>query len=79
MSYGQHMNELAEIAQKVWGCPDLKDKRNLLKRAVSTFKYKAKIPQFLEAIAKADANTCDFIASNLALNKTDKVVDLLPR
>jgi len=79
MSYGKHMNDLSEICAKVWECVEVKDKRNLLKRAVATFKYKAKADQFIEYIAKADANTCDFLASNLILNRTDKVVGLLPR
>lgn len=79
MSYGQHMNELNDICTKVWSCSDVLIKRNLLKRAVATFKYKAKAKEFLDKIASADAKTCDFLASNLILNKTDKVVSMLPR
>lgn len=79
MSYGKFMNELTETCTKVWSCPDVKDKRNLLKRAVATFKYKQKNAEFLETIAKATVEECDKIAANLILNKTDKVVALLPR
>lgn len=79
MTYGKFMNDLAVIAQDVWSASDVESKRVALKRAVSTFKYKAKQDEFIKKIATATAEQCDFIASNLALNKTDKVVELLKR
>ena len=79
MTYGKYMNDMTDICAQVWTVADIESKRNLLRRAVETFKYKAKRDEFLDKIAKADANTCDKIASNLILNKTDKVVSLLPR
>lgn len=79
MTYGTHMINLEAICTEVWVQKDVVTKRNLLLRAVATFKYKAKEAIFKDQIAKADANECDKIASNLILNKTDKVVNLLPR
>lgn len=79
MAYGTFMNELTETCTKVWQCPDIKDKRNLLRRAVKSFKYKHLNDRFLEEIAKATEQDCDKMAANLILNKTDKVVSLLPR
>lgn len=77
--YGQHMIDMTEICTMVWAAPNLEDKKNLLRRAVESFKYKEKRQEFLAAIAKADAKVCDFMASNLILNKSDKVVGMLPR
>lgn len=79
MTYGKHFENLEKICSEVWRVDDLKDKRNLLRRAVATFKYKEKQAKILADIDKADAKRCDFLASNLMLNRTDKVVDLLPR
>lgn len=79
MTYGEHMMDLSEICTQVWQQKDVEDKRNLLCRAVSTFKYKAKATELLERIKVADSDKCDFIASNLILNKTDKVVEMLKR
>ena len=77
--YGVHMNELQETCTQVWATNDLQSKKNLLRRAIKDFKYKAKIQSFETAINEADANECDKIAGNLILNKTDKVVGLLKR
>lgn len=74
MTYGKYMNDFTDICTKVWSCDDLKDKRNLLKRAITSFKYKEKQEEFLNYIANASADDCDRIASNLILNKTDKVI-----
>jgi len=79
MEYGKHMNDLQEICSQVWATKDPKAKRNLLKRAVASFKYKEKADRFVQSIVKAKDDQLDFIASNLILNKTDKVVDLLPQ
>ena len=73
------MNDLSEICTEVWNQNDIQVKKNLLKRALKTFKYKAKIPQLLEQIEKMTSDQLDFLASNLILNKTDKVVSMLPR
>lgn len=78
-SYGQHMIDMTEICTMVWAAPNLEDKKNLLRRAVESFKYREKRQEFLNKIAKANTTTCDFLASSLALNKSDKVVGLLPR
>lgn len=78
-NYGKYMNDLGTIAQQVWACTKIEDKRNLLRRAVESFKYKGKSEQFLKDIANASAEKLDFMASNLTLNKTDKVVSLLKR
>lgn len=77
--YGEHMNDLSSICTEVWNQKDLKVKKDLLKRAMKYFKYKAKIPEMLERIEKMTADQLDFLASNLILNKTDKVVAMLPR
>lgn len=73
------MNSLAEQAQVVWSATTLEDKKAAVLEMVASFKYRDKIPAFIRAVKAADANTCDFIASNLMLNKTDKVVAMLPR
>lgn len=78
--YGKHMNDLTEICTQVWATQDLEAKKNLLIRAVNTFKYKAKIDSFTKTIKSLkDPSACDKLASNIILNKTDKVVDMLPR
>lgn len=79
-NYGTHMNDLTEICTKVWEAKDVNAKRELLKTVVSSFKYKGKIQSFVISLNKiTDCNKLDMIASNLILNKTDKVVELLPR
>jgi len=78
-TYGTHMIDLTEICKQVWETKVLEQKRNLLKRAIATFKYRDKADQFISEVEKADEKKCDFLASNLILNKTDKVVKPLPR
>ncbi len=78
--YGEFMTDLTEICQQVWQNKDINVKRNLLLRACSTFKYKEQGESVRKAIEKSkDPNDLDRIASNLILNKTDKVVSLLKR
>lgn len=79
MVYGKYMNDLTEICTQVWSTGDLKAKQDLLKRAVATFKYKNKSEQILQDIMMMDADRLDQFASNLILNKTDKVVGMLKR
>lgn len=78
--YGQFMEDLTEICTQVWKQPSIEDKRNLLLRAIATFKYKEQGESVKKAVLKS---TCvkelDKIAGNLILNKTDKVVGLLKR
>ena len=78
--YGQHMNSLDEICQAVWAAKDINDKKNLFLRAISSFKYKEKQDLFAKNVKRENkAERLDAMAANLILNKTDKVVDLIPR
>lgn len=79
MTQGATMKSLSEQAQKVWSATELEDKKAAVLEMVASFRYKDKVQSFIRAVKKADANTCDFIASNLALNDQHKVVALLPR
>lgn len=80
MNYGTHMNSLEDICTQVWSNNDVNDKKNLLRRAIEIFKYKQKVAYFNNLINKTNnVNELDRIASNLILNKTDKVVSPLPR
>lgn len=75
MTYGQYMNDLSGICTRVWATDNIAEKKNLLKEAVSTFKYKEKKNVMLKAIdSTVNRTTLDTIASNLILNKTDKVI-----
>lgn len=78
--YGKHMNDMTSLATQVWDAGDLKDKKNLLRRMVASFKYKAKVREFTKLIDETEKpERLDKLAADLALNKTDKVVKLLPR
>lgn len=80
MTYGKHMNSLENICTQVWGVGDVESKQALLKQAVSMFKYKQKVDYFNNLINRCNnATELDRIASNLILNKSDKVVGLIPR
>lgn len=58
----------------------LEEKKNLLNEAIKLFKFKGKVVSFTEFVAKETRLTeLDRLASNLILNKTDKVVALLNR
>lgn len=74
------MNNLESICTKVWETTNIEEKKELLKQAVQSFRYKEKVAAFNRTIASCtNANILDKMASNLILNTTDKVVDLLPR
>jgi len=74
------MNNLESICTKVWETTNIEEKKELLKQAVQSFRYKAKSQEFISTIdVEKNANRLDSMASNLILNRTDKVVDLLPR
>lgn len=80
MNYGKHMNDLVSICTQVWSEDTLEGKKDKLREAIKSFKYKAKSDQFLDEINKtASKDRLDTIVSNLILNKTDKVVSMLPR
>jgi hypothetical protein len=68
------MKNFDSIAQAVWATRDINQKRALLNEAVTQFKYPAKAEKFRREIEKANATKLDFMASNLALNDSDKVI-----
>ena len=68
------MRNFDTMAQEVWAAKTVEAKRAVLHEMVDMFQHKYKQPQFHEEIDFANFNRCDFLASSLALNDTDKVI-----
>lgn len=68
------MKNFNELAQDVWAAKDVSIKRAILNDMVDMFDHPKKANHFREMISKANAGKCDFLAKDLALNDTDKVI-----
>lgn len=68
------MKNYNELATLVWNTKNVDEKRRLINMMIDTFKYKSKAEKFRREAAYANATRLDFLASNLMLNDTDKVI-----
>lgn len=69
------MNNFSDLAQQVWVTSTLEGKKAILLQMIDQFKFKAKVDQFKRKVQSITRTSqCDKMASDLALNDTDKVI-----